>query len=143
MSESKIVVSMPLFVTTGKKKITKQYINLNNYRNWHFLVSNDIKKKYKDIAWEQVRKLKILNQISLEFIIFKADNRIGDRANVLSIHEKFFCDALTELGCIQDDNDNYITQTTYRSGGVDKTNPRVEIHITEIKEMNIFDDFNI
>ena len=48
---------------------------------------------------------------------------------MLSIHEKFFCDAMTEYGCIADDNDDYIKSTKYLSGGIDKENPRVEIII--------------
>jgi Holliday junction resolvase RusA-like endonuclease len=55
-----------------------------------------------------------------------------DRANVLSVHEKFFCDALVESGCLPDDNDLYIKKTTYVSKGVEPGNGRVEIEITEI-----------
>lgn len=140
MSEP-VKISMPLYFETGKKKITRNYINLNGYRNWHFLVSNDLKKAYKLRAWIDIRNLKFKNKINLEFILWKADNRIGDRSNVLSIHEKFFCDALTECGCIPDDNDNYIEKTTYRTGGVDKMNPRVDIIITEVPYEGLFDEF--
>jgi len=65
--------------------------------------------------------------------MFRGDNRRVDRANVLSIHEKFFCDALTKHGFIPDDNDKHIKSTHYYSGGIDKLNPRVEIEITIVK----------
>jgi Holliday junction resolvase RusA-like endonuclease len=45
--------------------------------------------------------------------------------------EKFFLDALVELGCIEDDNDNFIKETKYNGDKIDKQNPRVEVRITE------------
>lgn len=135
-----IVVSMPLYFDEGKKKITRRYINLNSYRNWHFIVSNNIKKKYKEAAFEQIKDLKFNDKIRLKFVLWKRDKRRIDRANPLSIHEKFFCDALTETGCIPDDNDDFIVSTTYETGGIDKANPRVDIHIYEVEssQMIIF-----
>jgi len=126
-----ITISMPLYFDIGKKKVKRMYINLNAYRNWHFIVSNNVKKLYKDTAYNQIKDLKFNNRIRLEFVLWKKDKRRIDRANPLSIHEKFFCDALTETGCIPDDNDEFIVSTTYKTGGIDKINPRVDIHIYE------------
>jgi len=135
-----IVISMPLSFDMGKKKIKRYYINLNSYRNWHFIVSNNIKKKYKEAADGQIKDLKFNNKIRLKFVLWKRDKRRIDRANPLSIHEKFFCDALTEAKCIPDDNDDFIVSTTYETGGIDKANPRVDIHIYEEKgsQMTVF-----
>ena len=72
------------------------------------------------------------NKIELMFTMHRGDKRKVDRSNVLCIHEKFFCDALVELGYIEDDNDSFIGQTTYRTGEIDKINPGVAITITEI-----------
>lgn len=127
--QQKIVVSMPLYIVTGVKKKKKNYINLNQYRNWHFQLSNKLKIAYKDIAYPQIKDLSF-QKISLSFILYKGSNRKLDRSNVLSIHEKFFCDALVESGCIPDDNDDYIISTQYSTGGIDKSNPRVDIVIT-------------
>jgi len=135
-----VKVSMPLYFEMGKKKITRRYINMNEYRNWHHIVSGDIKKAYEKLAWTKIYKLKFKNKIKLEFILWKADKRKGDRSNVLCIHEKFFCDALTKSGCIPDDNDDYIEETRYRTGGIDKGNPRVDIIITEIPYDGLFDE---
>ena len=55
-----------------------------------------------------------------------------DRSNVLSIHEKFLCDALTECGCIKDDNDSFLESSHYYTGNIDKENPRVDIDLKEI-----------
>ncbi len=135
----KAIISMPLYIEMGIKKSKKMYINLNNYRNWHFQVSNNLKAKYKEIfasklgslAWGG-RGLK-LRKTSLTFYLHRGDRRKVDRANILSIHEKFFCDALVECGCLTDDDDSFIESTHYYTGCIDKENPRVDIVMEEIK----------
>jgi hypothetical protein len=44
----KVIISVPLFVILPRKtKADKKYmLNLNNYRNWHYIVSNIIKQKF-------------------------------------------------------------------------------------------------
>ncbi len=134
MSNS-VTISMPLSLQLGKSSKSKVYhINLNNYRKWHFQTSNPLTKKYKLYAFPQIHKLRFHKKIKLEFVMWRGDKRRIDRANVLSIHEKFFCDALVETGCIRDDDDEWIESTLYRTGGIDMNNPRVDIIITEIDE---------
>ena len=130
-----MIISVPLFVVLPRKTMQdkKVIINLNNYRNWNFIVNNIIKKKYKEQLENVLAPLKLKTPIKLTFKLYRASNRITDRANVLSIHEKFFCDALTEWNCIEDDSDEYIQETKYITGGLDKENPRVEIIIEETK----------
>ena len=69
--------------------------------------------------------------IEIGFKLYKSSARHIDRSNILSIAEKFFCDSLVHYGCIPDDSDEYITRTTYETGGVDRINPRIEIEIYE------------
>ena len=45
------VVTLPISITYGKKKVKKYYLNLNGYRNWHYQISNKLKILFK----EQVR----------------------------------------------------------------------------------------
>lgn len=123
----------PLYIILAKSKLGKKYhLNLNNYRNWRSAVSNNLKKKYKEIVSSQLIGKKLKHPVEIKFTYIKGQNRKVDRANVLSVHEKFFCDALVECGCLPDDNDLYIKKTTYVSKGVDPGNGRVEIEITEI-----------
>lgn len=123
----------PLYIILAKSKLGKKYhLNLNNYRNWQSAVSNNLKKKYKEIVSSQLVGKKLKAPVEIKFTYIKGQNRKVDRANVLSVHEKFFCDALVECGCLPDDNDLYISKTTYVSNGVDPGNGRVEIEITEI-----------
>jgi len=126
-----IIIESPLYVYTGKKKIQKRVLNLNLYRNWHYQVSNQVKIKYKYAIYDQIQGLK-LDKIHLLFVLYKKTKRKCDRANVLSIHEKFFCDAICDCGCIPDDNDDHILSSHYRtSKTIDKVNPRVDIYIFE------------
>lgn len=122
---------MPLYIVKAGKK---RYINLNNYRNWHYQVSNQLKIAYKNIVNQEMQQFRLLklNKIALTFILYKGDKRKVDRANVLSIHEKFFCDALVDLGYLPDDNDNYIQSTHYYSGDLDRLNPRVDVIIEQL-----------
>lgn len=123
----------PLYIILAKsEKGKKYYLNLNNYRNWHSTVNNNLKKKYKEIVKSQLKGVKLNAPIEIKFTYIKCQNRKVDRANVLSVHEKFFCDALVEMGCLPDDNDMFITKTTYVSAGIDKEFGRVEIEITEL-----------
>ena len=131
---SEIKISVPLFVRLTKNTTKgKKIINLNNYRNWHFIVNSKAKIAYMEQLKESLSGLKFKGRISLNFVLYKGTRRKSDRANVLSIHEKFFCDALTHYGCIPDDDDDIIESTHYSSGHLDKENPRVEIYIKLIK----------
>lgn len=113
----------------------KVIINLNNYRNWQGHMNNQVKQIYKDLVPElnpHLLDVKFKSKVKLLFVMHRKDRRIVDRSNVLSIHEKFFCDALTHLDCWEDDNDRFIEETTYRTGAIDKANPRIDIFIEEL-----------
>ena len=123
----------PLFVRLTKTDKGKKYhLNLNQYRNWYYTTNNNIKKKYKELITDQIKDLKFEGKISLTYTLFRGTKRKGDKMNVLCIHDKFFCDALVELGCIEDDNDEYIVEHVFKLGGYDKNNGRVEIIIEEV-----------
>ncbi len=123
----KIIIPTYIYLSNNKK----YHLNLNNYRNWHFYLSNRIKKEFKEIVQYDLLGLRFKKKISLDFILIKKSKRKIDRSNVLSIIEKFFCDTMVECGCIPDDNDDYIESTHYYSKkGDDK---KVIILIKEIK----------
>ena len=119
---------MPLSVYVGRKKYT---INLNYYRNWHKFVNNKIKEEYQRLVYDLLPKVKY-KKIKLVFTFFPSSKRKIDRSNILSIHEKFFCDALVKAGIIEDDNDSFIESSFYKSGNIDKDDPRVEIEVFEV-----------
>ena len=65
----------------------------------------------------------------ITYTVFKGDRRRFDIANVCSVVDKFFCDAMVEAGKLPDDNAKVIDQVVYKYGGIDKGNPRVEIQV--------------
>ena len=124
------VVQSPLSVQLSKKK--KFILNLNNYRNASFFLLNDAKKAYKKAVLSQLEKLPKFSKVRLTYVFYPSSRRRYDIANVCSIVDKFFSDALVETGHLEDDNYNYIPDVLYCIGELDKTNPRVLILIEEI-----------
>lgn len=108
-------------------------LNLNDYRNTHFRTLNDMKIKYKRLVKDQIKLLPVFERIRLTYVLYPKTRRLTDISNVCSVHDKFFCDALSELGRLKDDNYLYLPEVNYRMGEVDKLNPRVDIYIEEIK----------
>lgn len=128
-----VKVNSPLSVDLPRKRTAdrKIYLNLNIYRNLYYMTNNQAKEIYNEKMAPILRGRKFINPITITFSLFKKTQRKTDRSNILSIVEKFFCDALVAHGCIPDDNDDHIKATHYFTGGVDKINPRVEIEINE------------
>jgi Holliday junction resolvase RusA-like endonuclease len=125
-----MIFTSPLFIKLAKKETGKKYyLNLNQYRNWKYIVSNNLKKKYCELMRSQLEGVYFDFPIDITFTLYKGSRRKIDKANVLSVSEKFFCDALVHWKCIKDDNDDYIIATHYKSGGYDKGKGRVEIII--------------
>ena len=126
-------IDSPIYIQIGKTANSKKYsLNLNQYRNWHFRTSNAIKRKYKEEMRPLIQGLKLKPPIGIEYVVYYKDRRIYDRNNILSVVDKFFCDALVQVGVLPDDCDTYIQYSLYRTGGIDRENPRVEITISEL-----------
>lgn len=125
------IVQSPLSIPLSKKKSFT--LNLNTYRNAHHFILNTAKIKYKEIVLSQIQQLPKFKKVSLIYTFYPNSKRHYDVANVCSIVDKFFCDALVELGHLPDDNYEYLPTVTYKMGCIDKDNPRVEIQIKELK----------
>ena len=129
-------VICPISTIYGGSKV-KDYVfrlNLNVYRNAHYRILSQAKVSYKVDLMDlnpRLEGMRYKNPVHLTFTLYKPSKRKIDRANICSVVEKFACDALTELGVWDDDNDDYILSTTYKTGGVDKIYPRVEMEICE------------
>ncbi len=125
-----MIIKAPLYCMQNKKK--KFIYNLNVYRNAHYRTLSAAKIKYKAQVQDQIDLLPTMSTVVLEYVLYPKTRRRTDLTNVLSVHDKFFADALTELGKIPDDDYKHVIQTTYSFGAVDKDDPRVEIHIQKI-----------
>jgi len=125
-----LVVYSPLKVRRSKDKFF--ILNMNHYRNAHFRTLNNVKKMYLTEISEQVKALPTYEKVRLIYTLYPGNRRLCDLDNVLSIHAKFFQDALVTLGRIPEDNYLYVLSSTQCFGEVDKDNPRVEIKIERV-----------
>lgn len=100
----------------------------------HYRVLNNAKINYKMFMKKQIEKIPRLQPpIQITYRLYKGDKRNCDVGNVCSIHQKFFEDALVELGKLPDDNHNMVVRSIQEWGGIDKLNPCVEIMIEEVR----------
>lgn len=120
------MITLPTQVWISKNK--KFILNLNNYRNTHFQVLNKAKKEFKELLIE-LRNLRIDGPFSLRYTLYRGTKRKCDISNILSVVDKFFCDALQEYGCIEDDDMNTIFGIEFVYGGYEKDKERVEVEI--------------
>lgn len=118
-------ITLPIVAFSGK---TKHYLNLNQYRNWHYAVSNNLKKNFKEsIASELFFNIK--GEVQVEYFYYAPDKRKRDLMNVVAVVDKFFQDALVERGCIEADDTSIVKKVSVEYKGIDKTNPRIEVNL--------------
>ena len=123
-----ITLPLPRYRRKGKSKL----LTLNDYRNMHYAISNNAKHEYANTAWLHLRphRKKRYNRISIEYVLYFDTGHRRDIGNVGSITDKFFSDALVDSGIIDDDSQQYVTEVSFRYGGIGPE--RVEITIKEI-----------
>jgi hypothetical protein len=120
-----IKISVPIYVPISKKN--KFALNLNEYRNAHYMTLNKAKVVFAKTIMPSLRQVPRMQTLKLHFQLFFGSNRAVDTSNVCCIVEKFFCDALVEAGIIPDDNRDIMVHSSSDFGGVDTKNPRVEV----------------
>ena len=129
-------VKSPLHVVLGyskrKEKDIKFILNLNEYRNAYYRVLNNAKKLYKQLISEQLLDKPRYERVVILYKIHKGDNRRHDIGNILAVHQKFFEDALVELGKLPDDKSNLLPMVVYVGGGVNIDDPRVDITVYDL-----------
>lgn len=126
-----------MYLSLGKNKKETFSLNLNVYRNAHFYKLNAAKVKFKELVRPMIEQLPQLNCCGILYEVYAPTSREFDINNVCSVVDKFFCDALVELGKLPDDNYKHLTEITSRFGGIDKTNPRVDVTIYPKEETNM------
>ena len=126
-SPLKIVLGM-----TKAGKIREFNLNLNAYRNAYFRTLNESKHKYKELIEDQLKDKPKYKRVAIVYKVFKGDARRYDIGNIISIHQKYFEDALVECGKLPDDKASNIPMVLYTDGGIDRDNPRVEIKVYDI-----------
>ena len=94
-------------------------------------MSNDIKRRFKaDVSRHLGFKLE--GKVKIEYFYFAPDKRTRDLMNVISVIDKFFQDAMVELGCIESDDLSTVVEVNSCYMGIDKENPRLDVMITKL-----------
>jgi len=129
-----ILITAPLYIDVERKtmKDKRYYINMNTYKNLHHRVSGMLKKMYLEAVREQLEGVVIETPVEVTYKVFKSSRRKLDKMNVVSVTSKFLLDAVTNLGCWEDDNDDFVKTETILPTEYDKNNGRVEILIKTI-----------
>ena len=117
-----IKIDCPVYIIVPRKtKKDKKYsLNLNQYRNWKFVVSNMLKDTFSEGMRRALSDVKVKDKLYISYKYYKGSNRRSDKNNVISIVDKFFCDSLVKYNIIPDDNDNIIISTCGYPTEVDK-----------------------
>ena len=125
-----MIFNSPLSIRTSPKR--KFVLNLNQYRNTHYRMSNNAKVKYKEFMKKQILKQKgKITKALFIYTVYAGSKRSFDVGNVVSIHQKFFEDALVELGMMEDDKYSIAPMYIGCFGGIDKENPHVNIEVIQ------------
>lgn len=75
---------------------------------------------------------KLSGQVKIEYSYYAPDKRTRDLMNVISVIDKFFQDAMVEMGCIESDDLSTVVEVNSCYMGIDKANPRLEVLITKL-----------
>ena len=118
----KHVLIIPLHIEIRRKK---HYLNLNNYRNWHHYLSNNIKRKFKKVVQDQLYFK--LNHPKIIYQLYYPDMRKRDKMNIICIVDKFLMDSLVECGCLVDDSDEFIREVIVNQPIYDKGKSYCEV----------------
>lgn len=129
MKNEIIKLSLPLFITNRSNK--RKWLTLNNYRNWHYQVSNDIKRRFKSEVFDKLN-FNIKGKVKIEYFYFAPDKRTRDLMNVISVIDKFFQDAMVDRGCIESDDLSTVVEVNSCYMGIDKLDPRLDVMITKL-----------
>ena len=121
---------LPLSVPRTKKG-KPWYLNLNSYRNDHNTVLHKVKVAFAAIAIPLIGKARFTGPVRLTYTLFYGANRRIDLSNVCSVADKFFSDCLTAAGAIEDDNASVVREVRYVWGGLDRSDPRIEVCVEE------------
>jgi len=123
------MVILPIFGMKAKNK--RVALNLNQYRNWHYLVNSKLKREFKAHIKENLNFV-VKGAVEIQYKYYAPDNRKRDLMNVVAVVDKYFQDALVETGCIEADDMSIVKKVTARYLGIDRKNPRIEATIKSL-----------
>lgn len=105
-------------------------VAMNWYRNVNPFTEHKVKEHYHKIILKHLEALKgkKSTRYTIRYKLFHK-SKICDAMNVISIIDKYLCDALQEGEIVVDDNVQHYKYGSWIVGGLDKLNPRMEIEL--------------
>lgn len=124
------IIGVPLFINLSSTK--KFPLNLNHFRNANYFTINKAKQLFNENFYSVLKGLPTYNKVEITYTIFAGSKAKFDLANIGSILDKFFCDALQIYNLIPDDNYEHIIKVTFVFGGLDLRNPHANIVVNSL-----------
>lgn len=131
-----VVVPTNITLVGKRSEDRKVYLNLNWYRNENFHILNKVKKLFAEQVQASIEALPKFEAVHLIYEVYAGTAREFDVANVGSIVDKFFSDALVSADKLEDDNYNVVLSASYRYGGITKGNPHCLVHIHPVLSLS-------
>ena len=101
-------------------------------------MNNSLKKEFKRIVAPLLPTDTRYEKFTLHYKLYLPNLLKRDIANVLSITDKFFSDALVECGIVPDDNYEHLTKVTYEWGGYDEDKRGyTDVTVTELPILSV------
>lgn len=122
-------ITMPTYLIMWVNKQRRYALNLNTYRNLHFQVNNNLKKRYKELIKEQVKMFATADPVEIRVVYFNGTQRKSDLENNCIVHIKYLLDALVEEWRIKTDDYDTVKKIVFEYWWYDKDNGRVEIEV--------------
>lgn len=128
------IEDVPVRVILPRKTIADKKIplNLNEYRNAHYQILNQAKIIFTEDLKDKLEGLKLQAPIVIRYYLTLGTRAETDVANICSVVDKFFSDALVHYGCIEDDNYKILKGVSFEFSEIDPGNPHVDIEIIEL-----------
>lgn len=128
-----IIAPFAVYIPRKTIKDKRVPINLNWYRNSQHFESNLVKKQYLEGVRNQLEGFQLDTPFKIIYQIYKPTKRRLDKMNVIAISSKFLLDAMSTLGVIPDDNDEYVKHELILPTEHDKENERVVVWFETVK----------
>ena len=125
----RITINLPIAIYKNKNRYS---LNLNQYRNWHYRTSNQIKSIFH-VAVEGRLDFVFEGPVMIYYDYYAPNKRKVDLMNVVSVVDKFFQDTMVTKGCIEADDVSIVKRVKATYKGIDRDDPRIEATIISIK----------
>jgi len=137
------VVSGVYYTQNFKHKKPRTFlVSMNELRNAHYHMQNNIKRWFTDYftgIFLANPVVPIVGPYEIAYVYYYK-NSASDLGNVCSLTDKYFCDAIQEVGVVVEDNVSYCKKITFLVGSQDKDKPRIEIFLRPFKQQKETND---